>query len=141
MHVAYVKPNHHSGSQTTKANELPFARLILPCLFGLLLTSCVVPGNPFEIIFPTVGVGYRTYTTLPGNYSGSTYYYNNRYYSGGRYENGNYYYRGAPYTGRYYHNGRYYYGGRYQYIGVPVRQPGRDYYNNQYGPNVRQSRY
>ena len=114
---------------------------IAPCLATLLLTSCVVPGNPLEIIFPTVGVGYGTYTTLPNNYAGNTYYYGGRYYSGGNYENGRYYYRGRPYSGRYYHNGRYFYGGRYQYIGSPARQQNGGYYNNQYGPPVRPSRY
>jgi len=101
---------------------------VLPCAAAVLLTSCVVPGNPFEIIFPSAGVRYATYDTLPNNYVGNTYYYGGRYYAGGRYDNGNYYYRGAPYSGRYYHNGRYYYGGRYQYIGSPVRQPNRGYY-------------
>ena len=89
---------------------------LLPCLASVLLTSCVVPGNPFQIVlpFPTVGPGYGVYNTLPPNYAGHTYYYGNRYYYGGRYDNGSYYYQGRPYGGRYYHNGRYYYGGRYQ---------------------------
>ncbi len=115
--------------------------LLLP---ALLLASCVGPGNPFEIIFPTVGVNYGTYNTLPENYNGNAYYYNGRYYSGGRYESGRYYYGGRPYNNRYYHNGRYYYGGRYEYVRPAAYQQNRNYYdNNRYAPPVRRypSRY
>jgi hypothetical protein len=97
--------------------------LLIPCLASLGLTSCIVPGNPLDMIFPGAGVGY--YDNGPNEYPADRYYYGGRYYSGGRYENGYYRYRGQPYNGRYYHNGRYYYGGRYETIGNPVRQQNR----------------
>ena len=67
--------------------------------------------------------GYRTYTTLPTNYSGNAYLYNGRYYSGGQYQNGNYTYQGRPYTNRYNYNGQYYYGGDHRAYGssIPVQ--------------------
>ena len=111
--------------------------LLLPVL---LLSSCVGTGNPFEVIFPSVGVSYRSYNTLPQNYAGDAYYYGGRYYSGGRYESGRYYYGGRPYTNRYYHNGRYYYGGRYEYV-RPAYQQNRNYYNNQNSYRRYPSRY
>ena len=125
-----MNPNRKSGSQTTTDMKLVRNLFLLPCLASVLLTSCVVPGNPFQIIFPfpAVGIGYGTYDTLPPNYVGNTYYYGNRYYYGGRYESGSYYYGGRPYSDRYFHNGRYYYGGRYQHIGNSVRQQNRGYY-------------
>ena len=84
--------------------------LALPLTASLLLTSCVSDG------YYGGGHGgrYVTYATLPPNYSGHSYYYNNRYYAGGRYETGRYTYGGRSYSNRYYHNGRYIYGGAYR---------------------------
>lgn len=67
--------------------------------------------------------GYRTYTTLPSNYSGNAYLYNGRYYSGGQYQNGNYNYQGRTYPTRYFYNGQYFYGGDHRAYGssLPVR--------------------
>ena len=58
--------------------------------------------------------GYTSYVSLPSDYSGDAYYYNNRYYAGGRYEPGTYSYNGRTYTHRYFHDGRYLYGGDYR---------------------------
>lgn len=58
--------------------------------------------------------GYTTYRTLPSDYSGDAYYYNNRYYAGGRYEPGTYSHQGRTYNDRYFHNGEYIYGGNYR---------------------------
>lgn len=68
--------------------------------------------------------GYRTYTTLPTNYSGNAYLYNGRYYSGGQYQNGNYTYQGRPYTNRYNYNGQYYYGGDHRAYGSSLPMQG-----------------
>lgn len=73
---------------------------------------------------PTGGGGHVTYTTLPPNYSGTTYFYNNRYYSGGKYESGRYAHAGRTYGNRYYHNGQYYYGG------VQRQHTGSDVYSD-----------
>ena len=95
--------------------------LVVPCVAALALTSCVLPGSPFDVLFPQVGV-YRT--PVPDSY-----YYGGRYYSGGRYEDGRYYYRGRPYSNRYYHHGRYYYGGSRYYNQDQYRQaPSSRYY-------------
>jgi hypothetical protein len=67
---------------------------------------------------PVVGLGnpagYVVYRTLPRDYAGDAYYYNNRYYAGGRYEPGTYTYKGRTYNNRYSHNGQYLYGGEYR---------------------------
>ena len=101
--------------------------LLIPCLAALGLTSCVVPGNPLDMIFPGAGTGY--YNNGPNEYPADRYYSGGRSYSGGRYESGTYRYQGRTYDGRYYHNGRYYYGGRYETRGNPNRQTpyGRPY--------------
>lgn len=81
--------------------------IALPLVAASALSSCVSDGYGG-------GGGYITYATLPPNYSGNAYYYNNRYYSGGRYESGRYSYGGRTYTTRYYYNGQYLYGGNYR---------------------------
>jgi hypothetical protein len=62
----------------------------------------------------TSASGYVTYRSLPRDYSGDAYYYNDRYYAGGRYEPGTYSYEGRTYNNRYFHDGRYIYGGEYR---------------------------
>lgn len=85
--------------------------LALPAAATLLLASCVSDGYHGG---PHRGHGHVTYATLPPNYAGDSYYYNNRYYAGGRYETGRYSYGGRSYGNRYYHNGQYLYGGAYR---------------------------
>jgi len=84
------------------------ALIALPLVAASVLSSCVSDG------YAGGGGGYVTYATLPPNYSGNAYYYNNRYYAGGRYESGRYSYGGRAYTTRYFHNGQYLYGGNYR---------------------------
>lgn len=87
--------------------------LALPVAASLLLGSCV--SNEYRGAHRGHGGGgYVTYASLPPNYAGDSYYYNNRYYAGGRYETGRYSYGGRSYGSRYYHNGRYIYGGTYR---------------------------
>jgi hypothetical protein len=64
--------------------------------------------------------GYRTYTTLPTNYSGNAYLYNGQYYTGGLYQNGSYLYQGRTYPNRYSYNGQYYYGGNHSAYGDAI---------------------
>ncbi len=78
-----------------------------------LLTSCVSDNYPTVRYKPSEST-YTTYASLPADYSGDAYYYNNRYYAGGRYEPGTYTYGGRTYTQRYFHNGQYIYGGEYR---------------------------
>lgn len=66
---------------------------------------------------PTSTVQFVTYQTLPRDYSGDTYYHNNRYHAGGRYEPGTYSHNGRTYSQRYFHNGNYLYGGDYRRSG------------------------
>ena len=82
------------------------------------------------------GGGYMTYNTLPPNYAGTAYYYDNRYYAGGRYETGRYTNQGRAYTNRYYHNGQYLYGGAHQQHAVRNANP----YNQGWNPNNRKKR-
>ena len=88
--------------------------LALPVAASLLLASCVSDGNRGGAYRGHGGGGYVTYATLPPDYSGDSYYYNNRYYAGGRYETGRYSYQGRTYDSRYYHNGQYLYGGSHR---------------------------
>lgn len=62
--------------------------------------------------------GYATHVTLPSDYSGDAYYYNDRYYTGGRYEPGTYTYNGQTYNHRYIHDGQNLYGGEYRRQGA-----------------------
>lgn len=98
--------------------------LALPAAATLLLASCVSDGPRGGYHRGPGGGGYVTYATLPPNYAGDSYYYNNRYYAGGRYETGRYSYGGRSYGNRYYHNGQYIYGGSYrQYPVAHTVQP------------------
>ncbi len=104
--------------------------LALPLTAVLFLPSCVSEYGYDQ--GPRVNApsrsGYTTYASLPSGYSGSAYYYNNRYYTGGRYEPGTFSYRGRTYSDRYYHNGQYFYGGNYR------QQASAGFYQN---PGVR----
>ena len=94
--------------------------LVLPLAAASLLSSCVSDDGVY-----TSRGGYATYASLPPNYSGTSYYYNNRYYAGGRYETGRYSYGGRTFQNRYFHNGQYIYGGEYRQYPVsraPQRQ-------------------
>jgi hypothetical protein len=94
--------------------------LALPLAASSLLVSCV--SDPYYSAgnHPQSDSRYLTYTTLPSDYSGDAYYYNNRYYAGGRYEPGTYSYGGRTYNQRYFHNGQYLYGGDYRQSGAAV---------------------
>jgi len=87
--------------------------------------------------------GYVTYTTLPQNYSGNAYYYNNRYYAGGRYESGRYSHGGRTYTTRYYHNGQYLYGGDYRQNAGPgsVQRRSGGTYGSRYPTRTTRASY
>lgn len=87
--------------------------LAFPLATSALLTSCITERFESTSTYPSE-VGYTTYTTLPDDYSGDAYYYNNQYYAGGRYEPGTYTYRGRTYNNRYYYDGDYIYGGEYR---------------------------
>ena len=110
-----------------KIHSTKVLSLALPVAASLLLASCVSDGNRGGAYRGHVGGGYVTYATLPPDYSGDSYYYNNRYYAGGRYETGRYSYGGRSYGNRYYHNGQYFYGGAYRQYPVvrpvPTRGP------------------
>lgn len=91
--------------------KLNTSLFLLALVLSAAMTSCVDPGYAGN----GYGSGYNTYSTLPRNYSGSAYLYNNRYYSGGQYQTGRYSYQGRNYDSRYFHNGQYYYGGNHQH--------------------------
>ena len=54
------------------------------------------------------------WTTVPEDYDGNVYIYDNHYYHGGRYETGDYTWEGKHYTGRYFHDGKWIYGGKWE---------------------------
>jgi hypothetical protein len=88
--------------------------LALPLAATSFLASCVIDDYPSTGYNAPSASRYVTYTSLPSNYSGDAYFYNNRYYAGGRYEPGTYTYQGQRYNDRYFHNGQYIYGGDYR---------------------------
>jgi len=92
----------------------------LPLAASLSLVSCVSDHYQSAGSNPLSESSYMTYTTLPSDYSGDSYYYNNRYYAGGRYEPGTYSHNGRTYDQRYFHNGQYLYGGNYRQSGSSV---------------------
>ena len=96
--------------------------LALPLAASTLLTSCVTDPYQSQLFDQPSDSGYTTYVTLPENYSGDAYYYNNRYYAGGRYEPGTYTYRGRTYNNRYFHNGQYIYGGEFRQSRTTTRR-------------------
>jgi len=53
------------------------------------------------------------WTTVPEDYEGNVYFYDNHYYHGGRYEPGDFTWEGKHYTGRYQHDGKWIYGGKW----------------------------
>jgi hypothetical protein len=97
-----------------KKSFYQIAPLLMPVLAAALMSSCVESGYPGSY---RVTASHGVYTVLPGNFVGSTYYYNGRYYSGGRYQSGRFHYQGRAYDNRYVYNGQYLYGGRYQQHG------------------------
>ena len=88
--------------------------LASPLAASSFLASCVSNDYRGASHQYSDGTGYVTYDTLPRDYSGDAYYYDNRYYAGGRYEPGRYSYGGRTYDHRYFHDGQYLYGGDYR---------------------------
>lgn len=90
------------------------ALLLLP--LGLGVSSCAGPGSAgYGGGYGNGYGGFNSYSTLPGNYNGSAYYHNGRYYTGGNYQTGAYSHQGRTYSSRYAHNGQHYYGGSHQH--------------------------
>lgn len=54
------------------------------------------------------------WTTVPEDYDGNVYIYNDHFYHGGRYEPGDFTWEGRHYTGRYFHDGKWIYGGKWE---------------------------
>ncbi len=78
-----------------------------------LLAGCIVEEGPRYHSRHVVVQGAGIYASLPGDYRGSYYSHQGRYYYGGQREVGRYRSDGRYYNDRYSHNGRYYYGGQY----------------------------
>jgi hypothetical protein len=94
--------------------------LALPLAITSFLASCVTDDYQSSGDNASSSGRYMTYASLPSDYSGDAYYYNNRYYAGGRYEPGTYTHEGRRYNDRYFHNGQYIYGGDYRQSASPV---------------------
>lgn len=108
--------------------------LAFPLAASSFLASCAVYDHPSAGHHPSSGSGYATFHTLPSDYSGDAYYYNDQYYAGGRYEPGTYSHQGRTYNHRYYHDGRYLYGG-------DLRQASSTSYRNQPVRSSTSTRY
>ena len=108
-----------------KLPTLRFFVLALPVAATSFLASCAIDDYPSTGYIGPSDSRYVTYTTLPSNYSGDAYFYNNRYYAGGRYEPGTYSYNGRNFDNRYFHDGKYLYGGDYRMSPAGQRQTAR----------------
>lgn len=138
----HLRPIVRSTQPVRYPNLMKFSPflLLIPAMAALNLSSCVDPMMPGGIYSNGgYGGGFRTYSTLPRNYSGSAYYHQGRYYSGGQYQTGSYYYQGRPYSNRYYHNGQYYYGGQHQNHSQPSMPPSGYRPSNSYPSSFRPS--
>jgi hypothetical protein len=67
----------------------------------------VEPGG----VTVTTGV----WTTVPDDYDGDYYIYNDRYYHGGKFERGDFVWEGRHYPDRYMHDGKWIYGGKWEH--------------------------
>jgi len=94
-------------------------KLILTCLAGGLIMAPVLKAEPPPIVpgATTTTVTSQVWTTVPEEYDGDYYTYNNQYYHGGRHESGAFEWEGRPYTDRYEHEGKWIYGGKWEHHG------------------------
>ena len=75
----------------------------------------VQPGTSTTTTTTTVESTPGVWTTIPEDYDGEYFMYDNHYYHGGRYEPGDFTYEGRHYTGRYFHDGKWIYGGKMEH--------------------------
>jgi len=73
----------------------------------------VTPGTSTTTTTTTTGTG--VWTTVPDDYEGEYFIYNNQYYHGGKYEKGDFVWEGKHYPERYYHDGKWMYGGKWEH--------------------------
>lgn len=116
--MAEIPPGEYL--EIMKLPILPILVLALPLAASSFLASCVSDNYQSTGHNPPSQSRYTTYASLPSDYSGDSYYYNNRYYAGGRYEPGTYSYNGRTYDQRYFHDGQYLYGGNYRQSAASV---------------------
>lgn len=75
----------------------------------------VTPGTTTTTTKTTTVEGPGVWATVPDDYEGDTFIYQNRYYHGGKYEKGDFVWEGKHYPDRYFHDGKWLYGGKWEH--------------------------
>jgi len=73
----------------------------------------VEPGRTTTTTTTVTGPG--VWTTVPDDYEGDYYIYQDHYYHGGKFERGDFTWEGKHYPGRYFHDGKWIYGGKWEH--------------------------
>jgi hypothetical protein len=98
------------------------SKIILTLVAGGLSVAPLLKAEPPVVVQPgttttttttteTAGV----WTTVPEDYDGDYFIYNNQYYHGGKYEKGDFVWEGKHYQDRYMHEGKWIYGGKWDH--------------------------
>jgi len=92
-------------------------QLTLFCLAGGLAMAPLLKADPTIVVTPggTHTVTSGVWTTVPDDYDGDYYLYNNHYYHGGKHEVGDFEWEGRRYKDRYMHDGKWIYGGKWDH--------------------------
>jgi hypothetical protein len=93
------------------------SKLILMCLAGGLTMAPLLQAEPI-VVLPGSTITVTTHgvwTTVPDEYDGDYYTYNNHHYYGGKRETGDFEFEGRHYTDRYQHEGKWIYGGEWKH--------------------------
>jgi hypothetical protein len=114
------KLNYQQPYVWEPAIPLPMqTKLILMCLAGGLTMAPLLKAEPPVVVIPgsttTTTVTTGVWRTVPEEYDGDYYTYNNQYYYGGKRETGDFESEGRHYTDRYQHEGKWIYGGKWEH--------------------------
>jgi hypothetical protein len=96
---------------------------ILMFIAGGLAIAPVLRAEPPVVVTPGTSTTTTTtttesagvWTTVPEDYEGDYFIYNNQYYHGGKIEHGDFTFEGHPYHDRYMHDGKWMYGGKWEH--------------------------
>ena len=93
------------------------AKLILMCLAGGLAMAPLLKAEPPIQVIPgaTTTTTTEVWKSVPDDYDGDYYIYQNQYYHGGKHETGDFEWEGRHYQDRYEHEGKWIYGGEWKH--------------------------
>jgi hypothetical protein len=82
---------------------------------GLAFAPFVKAEPPVTTTTTTTVSTPGVWTTVPDDFEGDYFIYNNHYYHGGKYEKGDFVWEGRHYHDRYMHDGKWMYGGKWEH--------------------------